>query len=77
MLLAHDIFSDPCIGLRYKNALNPRLFPSHISFSSLLLHITYVSHYDPAFAGQLIFLLGHCPLPASSLESQEDHRLLC
>lgn len=31
------IFSDPCIGLKYKNALNTRLFPLHISFSSLLL----------------------------------------
>ena len=29
-----------CIGSRYKNALNTKLFPPHTSSSSLLLHVT-------------------------------------
>ena len=34
------IFSDLCTGSRYKKALNAKLFPCHISSSSLLLHVT-------------------------------------
>ena len=34
------IFSNHCTGSRYRNALNTKSFPLHISSSSLLLHVT-------------------------------------
>ena len=53
------VFSDPCTGSRYTNALNRKLFSPHNKISSVFSTLSAWSHHSRAFSFHSIIYIGH------------------
>ena len=65
------IFLDLCIRLKFKNALNTKLFPPPTCFSSCLLHNAFVILSPSSLRSLLDLHLNH---PSSPSVTSQDHR---